>query len=271
MGLLDHNRDEMMTRGVAFMGTQGVHVVRGVPLVDIGLEGSVARGVEIGGAFGFLQSKYIVLCTNLHTAAHKLPRVAKILKSKMPTVETFWVRCGFTLKPEARPAGVLDLSSFVMDPLLPLENSNFGILRWRCGKKMDSLTVWMRVKESEMKMPGQAADMMQSVEANLRRLFPRFEAGLISMVPFESYFEPGFAFGNRRPVYSNIHGFEEPRFSAKHFYFAGPENDPTTELQSMLFSEKKVLDQLSIIREKELKRDRKVHSARDGRAVDATK
>jgi phytoene dehydrogenase-like protein len=140
--LLQDGYADIAERAISWAEKNGVKVKRGAKVADIGVQGRVVSGIEMTGAEGYLHCKYLVVACSHQTLQLKAVNFAKNVKApvKQESKKWIWARCGFFLKPHSKPEGLLPFSSFVIDPLMPLTESNMGILRWNVTEKGDCLT-----------------------------------------------------------------------------------------------------------------------------------
>jgi len=265
--LLNDPLSTVVERALVWAESKGVSVKRNAIISDIGVEGRRATGIEIQGGEGFLNCKQIVLACSYDAAIKSVPRFAKHITPQVkPDSESFvWSRCGFYLKPGTKPSGLLEFSSFVMDPYMPLVGSNVGLLKWRTAEKGDSLTVWCRIPFAELRRRSYLMNLTEELEKHLGSLFPWFSKRLVAVFPFEEYFHsPGAIRDDLAIVYDKANKFKPSPSRLKNIIQMGPGADRGLELLSQLATEYRLLNQLSEIRKKELKRDRTLHPPRNG-------
>ncbi|MCC6277981.1 MAG: hypothetical protein IT289_08715 [Oligoflexia bacterium] len=264
--LLNDNIQAVTDRAISWATKKGVQVLKS-KILDVGIDGKLATGVEVQGADQFLSCKHLVFSASLQAVGLRLPKFSETLKK--PHREGFerlvWIRCGFKLKPGARPQGLQDFSSFVRDPFLPLIDGNFGLIKWVSGPKEDTVTVWSRVAFEDVSRRSYLTDLLKRVEQTADELFPFFSSHLQSVQPFEDYFESKEHTRDFLAlVYDKKVGFVPVRHRYKNVWFAGPGHDRGLELLSRLATEHRLLTQLAVLRQKEIDRDRKIHAARNG-------
>jgi len=265
--LLDGSIEAVVERAMEWAQSKGVSIKRNAVISDIGVEGRKATGIETHGGGGFLKCKQIILACSYDAAIKSVPRFAKHIK---PQVENesevyVWARSGFYLKPGSKPAGLLEFSSFVMDPYMPLNGSNVGLLKWKEREKGDSLTVWCRIPYAELRRRSYLMNLTEELEKYLGRLFPWFSRNLVAVFPFEEYFHSLDAISDDLAiVYDKKNKFKETHSHLKNVIQMGPETDRGLELLSQLATEYRLLKLLSKNRNKELKRDRTLHPPRNG-------
>lgn len=265
--LLNSTLDQVVERGIAWAEKKGVSVKKNAIIKDIGLEGKLATGIEVEGGTGFLQCRRIILACSHQSALKAVPRFVKLIEPQIiPESEQFvWVRCGFYLKPGAKPQGLCEFSSFVIDPYMPLINENLGLLKWRAGEKGDSLTVWSRIPYSELKRRSFLMNLTENQEKNLSQLFPWFKINLMATFPFEEYFHsPEASHDDLAIVFDKKNKFRNAKIHLKNVFTMGTASDRGLELLSQLATESRLLTQLTEIRNKEIKRDRTLHPPRNG-------
>jgi hypothetical protein len=268
--LLNDPIETVVERALQWAEEKGVSIKRNAVISDIGVEGRRATGIEIQGGEGFLSCKQIVLACSYDAAIKSVPRFAKHIQPQVKNdSEVYvWSRCGFYLKPGTKPSGLAEFSSFVMDPYMPLVGSNVGLLKWRVGdstSKGDSLTVWCRVPFAELRRRSYLMNLTEELEKHLGSLFPWFSKRLVAVFPFEEYFHsPGAIRDDLAIVYNDTNKFKASGSRLKNVTQMGPGADRGLELLSQLATEYRMLNQLSEIRKKELKRDRALHPPRNG-------
>jgi hypothetical protein len=206
--------------------------------------------------------------------AEKLKKFSQHVKSDFfeSSEELVWIRCGFNLKSGGKPEGLEEFSSFVIDPYLPLNGGNMGLIRWVVDEKADIVTVWVRIRYHEMNRRSYLTELQTNIEKTLKELFPYFGLNTKSVQPFEDYF--GIEHQTRdflAIVYDPKVGFEPVRHKFKNVYFAGPGFDRGFELLSRLATEYRLLVGLADIRQKEIDRDRKIRSSRNEQDMGSAK
>ncbi len=270
--LLDDTLTDVSERGISWAERQGVKIKRHAKLADIGDDGSRVTGIELGGTDGFVSCKYLISTLGWDSLHQKTERFSLKLnrKPKEACERYVWVRTGFKLKPFSRPAGALSWFSVVMDPFMPLRGDNVMFLKWRVSEQGDSLTVWVKIPFEELFRRGYLASVHEKIEERLSSVIPRFTKDMIAAVPFEEYFElKNLTHDDVAVVFDEKTMDQSISTRFKNMWYIGPENDKALYLMSGLNAETELLATLSAIRSKELKRDRKVHTPRNGPAVDA--
>ena len=265
--LIKDGMEETVDRCMAWAERKGVTVIRDASIADIGVEGRNASGIEIRGE-GFLPCKHIVLACSYQTFSAKVPGLTRQIDDPVLTgsEKWVWVRCGFLLKSNSRPEGLLEFSSFVIDPHMPLVDSNLGLMRWRAGEKGDSLTVWVRIPYGELKRRSYLMNLTEEIQRNLTQLLPRFSSALTAVFPFEEYFHsPIVELDDLAIVFKEHNRLGDPTTRLKNVWLMGPSQDWGLEILSRFGTEFRALQRFTAFRKKELKKsDRKIHSARNG-------
>lgn len=268
--LLEDGLGDVIERGIQWAEKKGVKIKRKASVVDIGSQGSLATGVELVGAEGFLKCRYLVVCHSLETLGKVASKFSTKFKDPVkPGAEKLvWVRCGFKMKAHSKPAGLESFSSFVVDPYMPLVADNMGLIKWKVSEDGDSLTVWVRIPHGELKRRGYMVELTEKILNKMRELFPRFSDELVAVRPFEEYFgSSDVGRDDVAMVYDDTTGFSGSRSRIRNMWLCGPERDRNLSLLGGLFTESKIFEELKLIRNKELRRDRKIQPPPDGESV----
>lgn len=265
--LLDDSMADIIDRAMIFAEKSGVKVKPKAKVVDVGVEGRRVTGVELQDQSGYLPCRHLVLSASYQFLISHAPKVAKNIKAPAMSANQkwIWIRCGFLLKGRSRPEGLLEFSSFVIDPLMPLVESNMGLIKWKSGEEHDSVTVWVRVPNGELKRGSFLMELQESVQRNMERMLPLFSKNKVKTFSFEEYLKNFDDFGDDfAVVYEGTSGFENARGRLKNVWLAGPGFDRGLELLSQLATEFRLFNKLVEVHTKESRRDRSVHSSRNG-------
>jgi hypothetical protein len=272
--LLKDSLAKTVERGISWAEKQGVTVHRNAKLVGIDVNSRKISGLVFDGAEGFVQTGRVVFSCSYQTVERIFPKFAREISNPLKKVlnPMIWIRCGFKLKKNSKPHMLGGFSSFVMDPLMPLNRGNLGLLRWKTLSQSDALTVWIRVVASEVKRKSFLDQMEKSISNSLSVLFPHFSKNLISTVGFEDYLlKNEFTHDDVPFVFEAENPFRSQSTRIKNAYLAGPGFDRGLELLSQLGTELRLLEKLAVIRMKELPRDRTLHPPRNGQGLGGTK
>lgn len=265
---------QIADRAVAWAEKNGVKVKRGAKVADVSMQDGLAAGVEILGSEGFIRSRFVVVSCSSETLQKKLPTVGQKVRAPdfSSRIRWIWGRCGIRLKSGARPSGLMDFSSFVTDPLLPLSEANCGLVHWKSQDAEEHVTCWIRMAAADVKRKSYLTQMTTEVVNRLSTLFPRLNESIKEILSFEEYFEPIDIAADKFPiVFEKSCPFVSSKSRVRNVYFAMPELDMDLDYTAGLKNERNGLEFLRSIRNKELRSDRKIHSSRDGRDMVATK
>ncbi len=249
---------EILERGIQWALNCGVEIKRGATLIDVGIQKRKITGVEISGGQGFIHCRHTIFSCS-----------QKVLKTINPALnldeeKLIWVRCGFKVKKSLRPTGLMDFSSYVLDPHMPLTGSNFGLLKWNSKfSESDTLTVWLRLPREELGRPGRTRILTQEIVENLKTFFPYFERDLVVAISIDDF--PQITSDNLGIVYAKSAVPNGKTRKFPNLWLAGPEFDRGFELLSQLATENRTLETLEQVKAKEQRRDRALHSPRNGR------
>jgi hypothetical protein len=246
---------------------QGVSVLMKPKLVDIGVDGAKITGIESDVTKGFQACDELVLACPTSTLLKVLPHLDEKLKNlKQNVVEPqfVWMKYNYKMKLNSKPEGVFKFSSFIVDPMMPLAGSQLGIMRWLENGKSDLLTVWCKLPIEETKKQSTLKESQTAIFNHLSKLIISFEENFLEELPFN--------FNLKVDEYSFVYSQGEEILSGQHkknLWLAGLETDLEGDLVSSLETEKRTLDLLLKRYEKELKRDRALHTPRNGPTVGA--
>jgi hypothetical protein len=267
---------QVQERAVQWAEKNDVRVIRGADITDVGFERRLATGIELKGQNKFLPCDQVVFCFSLWSMSKQKFAIFPKLGLKLSEIEpvAVWVKCRFSMRKGSRPQGMEKVSSLVGDPFLPYSYSNLLLLNWfEDGEKKDELVVWCKVQYSELLHRSYLVALCDQVKARLGTMIPMFTERTLEFHPFEEvdgYKAPRF---DDRPFVRKSDSLSLPfHLKMKNVFFAAPENDRGFELLSALASELRVYDHFKkIALKKEQKRDRKIHSSRNGKDLVNTK
>lgn len=264
--LMTQTKNQILEKAVSFAKAKGVDVRLGVKLSDVGYEAQSITGVEVLGAEGFIRCKDLIVCADLETLYTKVPRLKKVLKRKRPENEFVFGRMTFALESGQRPSGVHDYSFYVDDTVLPLYEDGFLISRFVSDENKTFLNCWVKLPFQETKRLSYLTSMNTQIEGLIKKIFPKIHAKPLKSLKLEDYFQNSLCSDDNRFFVVNgkcqIGAHLTPY---RNMYLSLPHEDHDLTFEAGLESEKKVLSVFQNRKEKEIQRDRKIHSSRNGR------
>ncbi len=243
----------------------GVKVLGNSTILDIARDGNRITGIENEESRGFVSCDELVLACSAEHIEKKIPEFSKKMKAVQENskpAQFVWLRFGFKMKARSKPEGLYEFSSFVMDPLMPLEGSQFGILRWAPTEKNDIVTVWSRILFEDTKKQSTLEILADEVRTNLSLLFPKFEECFILTIAPQiqiSADNATYIYPADRKVYRDLY--------KKNLWLAGIATDYSANLTSAMETEFRIYKGILNKYRKEFKGDRALHQTKHGASL----